>query len=60
VAPRRFVGVLKSLPGDRVTIVVIPDAGHALVARAEALSHELSTAGDRQDGVETQPNKIHQ
>jgi pimeloyl-ACP methyl ester carboxylesterase len=30
VAPRRFSGVLKSLLGDRVTIVVIPDASHAL------------------------------
>ncbi len=30
VAPRRFSGVLKGLLGDRVTIVVIPDASHAL------------------------------
>jgi len=30
VAPRRFSGVLKSLLGDRVTVVVIPNAGHAL------------------------------
>ena len=30
VAPRRFSGVLKSLLGDRVTIVVIPNASHAL------------------------------
>jgi pimeloyl-ACP methyl ester carboxylesterase len=42
VAPRRFAGVLKSLLGDRVTIVVIPDASHALfpeqpVAVADAI-----------------------
>jgi pimeloyl-ACP methyl ester carboxylesterase len=30
VAPRRFAGVLKSLLGDRVTIVVISNASHAL------------------------------
>lgn len=30
VAPRRFAGVLKSLLGDRVTIVVVPNASHAL------------------------------
>ncbi|MBV8622487.1 MAG: alpha/beta hydrolase [Herbaspirillum sp.] len=30
VAPRRFSGVLKSMLGDRVSIVVIPNAGHAL------------------------------
>jgi pimeloyl-ACP methyl ester carboxylesterase len=30
VAGRRFAGVLKSPLGDRVTIVVIFDAGHAL------------------------------
>ncbi len=31
VAPRKFAGVLKSALGDRVTVVVIPNAGHALV-----------------------------
>src|ERR1700733_178745 len=30
VAPRRFAGVLKSMLGDRVTIVVIPNASHRL------------------------------
>jgi pimeloyl-ACP methyl ester carboxylesterase len=30
VAPRRFAGVLKSLLGDRVSVVVIPNASHAL------------------------------
>ena len=43
VGPRRFSGVLKSLLGDRVTIVVIPNASHALfpeqpVAVAEAIA----------------------
>lgn len=36
VAPRRFAGVLKSLLGDRVTIVVIPNASHALVPEQPA------------------------
>jgi pimeloyl-ACP methyl ester carboxylesterase len=31
VAPRKFAGVLKDVLGDRVTVVVIPNAGHALV-----------------------------
>ncbi len=30
VAPRRFSNVLKSMLGDRVTVVVIPHAGHAM------------------------------
>ena len=43
VAPRRFSRVLKSMLGDRVTVVVIPDAGHALApeqpkAMADAIS----------------------
>jgi pimeloyl-ACP methyl ester carboxylesterase len=29
VAPRRFSQVLKSMLGDRVTVVVVPNAGHA-------------------------------
>jgi pimeloyl-ACP methyl ester carboxylesterase len=36
VAPRRFAGVLKSMLGDRVTIVVIPNASHALVPEQPA------------------------
>ncbi len=36
MAPRRFAGVLKSLLGDRVTIVVIPNASHALVPEQPA------------------------
>jgi pimeloyl-ACP methyl ester carboxylesterase len=31
VAPRKFAGVLKAALGGRVTVVVIPHAGHALV-----------------------------
>ncbi|WP_306454019.1 MULTISPECIES: alpha/beta fold hydrolase [unclassified Burkholderia] len=36
VAPRRFSNVLKSMLGDRVTIVRIPDAGHALAPEQPA------------------------
>jgi pimeloyl-ACP methyl ester carboxylesterase len=43
VAPRRFSGVLKSMLGDRVTVKVIPNAGHAMapeqpVAMADAIA----------------------
>jgi hypothetical protein len=30
VAPRKFAGVLKAALGERVTVVVVPHAGHAL------------------------------
>jgi len=36
VAPRRFAGVLKSALGHRVTIVVIPQASHALAPERPA------------------------
>lgn len=43
VAPRRFSGVLKSMLGDRVQVVVLKNAGHAMApeqpkAMAEAIS----------------------
>lgn len=43
VAPRRFSQVLKNMLGDRVTVVVIPNAGHALapeqpLAMADAIA----------------------
>jgi pimeloyl-ACP methyl ester carboxylesterase len=43
VAPRKFAGVLKAALGDRVTVVVVPHAGHALApeqprAMAEAIA----------------------
>jgi pimeloyl-ACP methyl ester carboxylesterase len=43
VAPRRFANVMKSMLGDRVSITVIPHAGHALapeqpVAMADAIT----------------------
>jgi pimeloyl-ACP methyl ester carboxylesterase len=43
VAPRRFANVLKSMLGDRVTVVVLPNAGHAMApeqprAMADAIS----------------------
>jgi pimeloyl-ACP methyl ester carboxylesterase len=43
VAPRKFAGVLKAALGDRVTVVVIPNAGHALVSeQPEAMAKAIS------------------
>jgi pimeloyl-ACP methyl ester carboxylesterase len=43
VAPRKFAGVLKAALGDRVTVVVIPNAGHALVPeQAEAMANAIA------------------
>lgn len=44
VAPRRFSGVLKSMLGDRVQVVVLKNAGHAMApeqpkAMADAIAH---------------------
>ncbi|WP_018259963.1 alpha/beta fold hydrolase [Methylobacterium sp. WSM2598] len=51
VAPRRFAGVLKSLLGDRVTIVVIPNAGHALVPEQPvAVAREIAKFARGLDG----------
>jgi pimeloyl-ACP methyl ester carboxylesterase len=36
VAPRRFANVMRSMLGDRVTITVIPNAGHALAPEQPA------------------------
>ena len=36
VAPRRFSKVLQTMLGDRVTVVVIPHAGHALAPEQPA------------------------
>jgi pimeloyl-ACP methyl ester carboxylesterase len=30
VAPRKFAGVLKAALGERLTVIVIPNAGHAV------------------------------
>jgi len=44
VAPRKFAGVLKAALGDRVTVVVIPNAGHALVPeQPEAMANAITT-----------------
>jgi pimeloyl-ACP methyl ester carboxylesterase len=44
VAPRKFAGVLKAALGDRVTVVVIPNAGHALVPeQPEAVANAIAT-----------------
>jgi pimeloyl-ACP methyl ester carboxylesterase len=43
VAPRKFAGVLKAALGDRVTVVVIPNAGHALVPeQPEAIADAIA------------------
>jgi pimeloyl-ACP methyl ester carboxylesterase len=43
VAPRKFAGVLKAALGDRVTVVMIPDAGHALVPeQPEAMANAIA------------------
>ena len=43
VSPRKFAGVLKSELGDRVTVVVIPNAGHALAPeQPRAMSDEIA------------------
>ena len=43
VAPRKFAGVLKAALGDRVTVVVIPNAGHALVPeQPEAMADAIA------------------
>jgi len=48
VGPRRFSNVLKSMLGDRVTIVVIPDASHALFPeQPEAVSEAIAAFAGR-------------
>jgi len=52
VAPRRFSGVLKSLLGDRVTIVVIPNASHALFPeQPNAVAQAIATFARRVYGM---------
>ena len=42
-APRKFAVVLKAALGDRVTVVVIPNAGHALVPEhPEAMANAIA------------------
>jgi pimeloyl-ACP methyl ester carboxylesterase len=44
VAPRKFAGVLKAALGERVTLIVIPNAGHALVPeQPEAMANAIKT-----------------
>jgi pimeloyl-ACP methyl ester carboxylesterase len=48
VSPRRFSNVFKSMLGDRVTVVVIPHAGHALAPeQPEAMSRAIATFAKR-------------
>jgi pimeloyl-ACP methyl ester carboxylesterase len=52
VAPRRFSGVLKSLLGDRVTVVVIPNASHALFPeQPNAVAQAIATFARRIYGM---------
>jgi pimeloyl-ACP methyl ester carboxylesterase len=52
VAPRRFSQVLKSMLGDRVTIVVIPKAGHALAPeQPQAMADAIATFSRKVYGV---------
>lgn len=48
VAPRRFSNVLKSMVGDRVTVVVIPNAGHAMAPeQPQAMADAIATFAHR-------------
>jgi pimeloyl-ACP methyl ester carboxylesterase len=48
VAPRRFSNVLKNMVGDRVTVVVIPNAGHALAPeQPQAMADAIATFARR-------------
>jgi pimeloyl-ACP methyl ester carboxylesterase len=51
VAPRRFAGVLKSMLGDRVTVVVIPNASHALIPEQPAAVSTAVASFARQIGA---------
>ena len=52
VAPRRFSHVLKSMLGDRVTIVVIPKAGHALAPeQPQAMADAITTFSRQVFGI---------
>jgi len=48
VAPRRFSQVLKNMLGDRVTIVVLPHAGHAMAPeQPKAMAEAIATFAKR-------------
>lgn len=50
VAPRRFSQVLKNMLGDRVTVVVIPNAGHAMAPeQPKAMADAISIFAKRVD-----------
>ncbi|WP_347558851.1 alpha/beta hydrolase [Robbsia sp. KACC 23696] len=52
VAPRRFSKVLKTMVGDRVTISVIPHAGHALAPeQPKAMADAIAAFAHRLDAV---------
>ena len=44
MVPRRFSQVLKSMLGDRVTVVVVPNAGHAFAPeQPKAMADAIAT-----------------
>ncbi|PTQ92522.1 hypothetical protein C8K18_12020 [Paraburkholderia sp. GV068] len=48
VAPRRFSQVLENLLGERVTVVVLPNAGHAMAPeQPKAMADAISTFAKR-------------
>ena len=48
VAPRRFSQVLKSMLGNRVTVVVVPNAGHAFAPdQPKAMADAIATFAKR-------------
>jgi len=52
VAPRRFSQVLKNMLGDRVTVVVIPNAGHAMAPEQPvAMGDAIATFARRLYGM---------
>jgi pimeloyl-ACP methyl ester carboxylesterase len=52
VAPRRFSQVLKNMLGDRVTVVVIPNAGHAMAPEQPvAMGDAIATFARRVYGL---------
>jgi pimeloyl-ACP methyl ester carboxylesterase len=48
VAPRRFSQVLKNMLGDRVTVIALPNAGHAMAPeQPKAMANAISTFAKR-------------
>ncbi len=53
VAPRRFSQVLKNMLGDRVTVVVIPNAGHAMAPeQPQLMGDAIASFARRVNGMQ--------